>query len=170
MRAKSASAAVMIVSALLACPVRGAQTARPTHRSAFPAVTATCKRLVEEVVASDASDQPTSTVWTNLTDGLVNFTSTRVGCVIVTLSGDVTAPGEFMFVRALLDARTPCTPSDNLNNALFVADSGQVQETNAMTYVCTGIAVGTHSIQMQYESYVGGPVTFYGHTLTVAHN
>jgi hypothetical protein len=38
-----------------------------------------------------------------------------------------------------------------------------------MTYLCANVPIGTHSIQMQYESYQGGAVTFYGHTLVVAH-
>jgi hypothetical protein len=163
--------AALIVSVLLSEPMAlaRAQTARPPQRLAHPAVTATCKMRTDEVVASDASDQTTATVWTNLTDGLVSFTSRRAGCVIVTLSGDVTAPNEFMFVRVLLDGQTACTPSDNLNNALFAADEN-VQEPRAMTYLCAEVPAGTHSVQIQYESYVGGPVTFYGHTLLVGHN
>ena len=160
------------ICALLAAQAAfaGAQIAQPSQSSSHPAVTATCKRLIEEVIASDATDQTTATVWTNLTDGLVSYTTRKAGCVIVTLSGAVTAPNEFMFVRAWLDGKTICTPSDNQNNAIFAADTGAVQEPRAMTYVCTGVAAGSHSLQMQYESYVGGPVTFYGHTLTVAHN
>ena len=123
---------------------------------------------MQAIIASDASDQTSSTTWGNLTDGLVSFTSNRVGCVVVTLSGVATANNEIMFVRAVLDGTTTCAPS-SLNSQIFVADE-YPGTAHSMTWLCANVAVGTHSIQAQYESYFGAAVTFSGHTLTVEHN
>jgi hypothetical protein len=149
-------------------PPAGAQTVQPMRH--FAAATAVdCKRPRDtQIFASDASDQTSSTVWVNLTDGLVSFTSTRVGCVIATLSGTASANNEIMFVRAVLDGTTTCAPS-SLNSQIFVGDE-YIGTTHSMTWLCASVAVGAHALQMQYESYFGDAVTFSGHTLTVMHN
>jgi hypothetical protein len=152
----------------LALPA-GAQSAQPSRHFAPAATAVDCKRPRDtQILASDAADQTTSEGWVSLTDGLIGFTTTRIGCVIVTLSGTAAANNEIMFVRAELDGTTICAPS-NINNQIFVADE-DTGTAHAMTWLCANVAVGKHSIQVQYESYFGDPVTFSGHTLTVEHN
>jgi hypothetical protein len=89
--------------------------------------------------------------------------------VVVTLSGASDAPGDYLLVQAVLDARTPCAPSSAVNSQIFAGNSSN-DEAHSMTYICPDVAVGSHAIQMQYESYAGNLVTFSGHTLVVAHN
>lgn len=141
----------------------------PPRHFASPAVAASCKNRVEETIASDAYDQTTSTTWVNLTDGLISYSTRRAGCALVTLSGASSAGGDFLLVQALLDGTTVCAPSGNINSQIFASGSTE-DEAHSMTYLCTNVAAGSHTLQMQYESYAGGSVTFSGHTLVVAHN
>ena len=169
-REMRATLAMLGVSAALAVivPQAGAEPAQSPRHLAPAGTVIDCKRPRDtQILASDASDQTTSQGWITLTDGTVSFTSTKPGCVIVTLSGNAAANSEIMFVRALLDSATTCAPS-NINNQIFVADE-YPGTMHSMTWLCSGVAAGAHSIQVQYESYFGDPVTFSGHTLTVAH-
>jgi hypothetical protein len=125
-------------------PPACAQTVAPSRHFAPATAAVDCKRLADNlIIASNATDQTTSKGWVNLSDGLISFTTKRVGCVIVTLSGAAVAPSDFMFVQALLDGTTACAPSNNLNDAIFTAEESSIQVAHSMTYLCANVPIGT---------------------------
>lgn len=124
-------------------------------------------------LSSDGFDQTLSTVWNDITDGRLNFTTAATGCVIVTFSalGSTTSNGGFnlLHVRTLLDVNSLCMPA-NANDVFLSASPPGISSNNSIVRVCKNIAAGSHSVRVQYRSGDGDLVAIGSHVLTVMHN
>lgn len=142
------------------------------------AVTAHCTGMtVTDSIESNSDDQTQSTTWQNIPDGLLHFTTSGPGCVVITFSApaDVSNPNKsysYLFVRTLLDGNRLCVPDGSPAEATFLA-SGQPPPAIAasITHVCKNVAAGAHTVRVQFSiGQVGEDGELAGHVLTVTHN
>jgi hypothetical protein len=134
---------------------------------------------ITDYTSSYAFDDTNSTNWVNVTDGLVNFTTSSTGCVVITFAGPATATatndGQYnqLHVRTLLDGSNACVPAPY--NDTFASDASPSPEiASSITRVCKNVAAGAHTVQAQYRkdehTVSAGDVIIYSHVLTVTHN
>jgi hypothetical protein len=126
---------------------------------------------VTDYISSYAVDVTNSSVWQNVTDAHLNFTTSSTGCVIVTFSGPAfstaASPGEatVLRVRTLLDGNNLCVPAPYIN-VVSEAPNPQPEIATSITRICKNVAGGTHTVQAQLSAQ-GAIVS---HVLTVTHN
>lgn len=161
------------IAAILAAqiPAAGAAAAQQMSSSLLPppptVAAGTCFGLHSmKFTVSRTIEATTSQTYVDVADGgNIGFTSTALGCVVVTFSGDmeVANTGNSLIVRIVLDS-APCEPSDMvlLSHAGF--------DSRAMTFVCGDVPAGSHAIQAEYRSYKAGQsVAVATRTLTVSY-
>ena len=130
---------------------------------------------VTDFLTSDSDAQTQSTTWQNVPSGLLRFTTSNTGCVVITFSAlaNVSNPDSsysYLLVRTLLDGKKLCVPASQ--SATFLA-SGQPPPVTAasITHVCQNVAAGAHKVQVQFAvDGVGEDGELVGHTLTITHN
>ena len=130
---------------------------------------------VTTYVSSSANDQTYSTTFVNITDGLLHFTTSSPGCVIITFSGfaavhPLAGSGETLHVRTLLDGNNLCMPAVAVDYFLLAESNPATGGAHSITRICKNVTAGAHSVQVQYHEDGGGAVDIEGHVLTVTHN
>jgi len=139
------------------------------------AVTGNCATTASKYKTSfSAIDDTTSTTYQNIAESGIRFVQggTKPGCVRVAFSAEARAntdPGQLddqvMYVRPFLDGDTLCQP----NAVAFVASDPDFTQltAHAMTFVCTDVAPGSHTVRMQYLNFGEGEVHIARRTLFV---
>src|SRR5581483_5766229 len=157
----------VIFAAALALVLQGGFAAAQANSSSGHCTAMT----VTDYVSSDAAINTTSGAWVNVIDGHLNFTTSNIGCVMITFSAEAgvfTNGGsltEAMHVRTLMDGNNLCAPATMPDIFLLSTDPAP-QTANSITHVCKNVAAGAHNVQMQYRSTAGGTVQMVGHVLT----
>jgi opacity protein-like surface antigen len=156
--------------AMAASSVSAAQAAPARSASAEPASTGSCTTKKTEYTAADAFDESDSISFVNLTtSGSITFKQAKSGCVAGTFFANAgnTVDADNVVLQVLLD-NTPCAP---LTDTYFFANSGYDFSSHSAGFFCgANIAPGTHKIQVQYSSYLGGEVEFFQRSLVVNHS
>lgn len=130
---------------------------------------------VTNTLTSDTVNSTTSTDWITLVDGLLNFTTSKAGCVIVTFSApaytNASDGGDYktLHVRVVLDRNSLCVPanySDDFSSAIYPPPI----TANSITRVCPNVGTGGHRVQVQFHSDDStNSAVILSHVLTVAH-
>jgi hypothetical protein len=131
---------------------------------------------VTDYISSASTSTTNSTAWQNVIDAHLNFTTSGVGCVIITFSGPANvAPSvandyAVLHVRTLLDGNNLCVP------ALFDDRFSEAQvpvpvTANSITRICKNVAARPHAIQVQFHSDNSNYFVYiHSSLLTVTHN
>lgn len=147
--------------------------AKPIHPSQHPdpvTISGSCKVPKVEIIASNVElDGDGSTEWEDISDAKIDFSTRRIGCVIITFSGVAVTGNEVLRVQMLLDGTTACGAAyGEPVNTVFAAQAVQYA-ISSMTYFCKDVPPGDHYVQAQYTTFWGGIVDLMNHTMTVAH-
>lgn len=126
---------------------------------------------VTDYLSSSFNNSTDSHSWVDITDGRLNFTTSAIGCVMITFSAvaNVIPSGGYssLHVRTLLDGATcmPAQADDTFEDAVNPAPTG----ARAFTRVCKNVPAGVHAVRVQYSNF-GGTGQTTAHVLTVTHN
>ena len=157
--------------AVSASSLISAANAASLDRSPFaPSVSSgSCVISKTEYAAADSFDESTSTNFVNLGDaGSITFKQVRTGCVGGTFfanAGNVNT-GDEVVMQILLDG-TACAP---LTSDYIFANSGTDFSSHSVAFFCgSSVVPGSHTIQVEYHSFLGGNVEFFQRSLEVAH-
>ncbi len=161
-----AAALTVPASALMSAAHAGAASRTPF----VTAGTGSCTFKKTEIAAADAFDETTSTSFVNLTTaGSISFTQKKAGCIAGTFFANAgnAADADNVVLQVLLDGAA-CAP---LTDTYFFANSGYDFSSHSAAFFCgASIAAGSHKIQVQYSSYLGGEAEFYQRSLMVNHS
>jgi hypothetical protein len=129
-----------------------------------------CTFKKTEIAAATSFDENSSTAFVKLGNaGSINFTQANRGCVAGTFfanAGNMNA-GDHVLLQVLLDGAA-CAP---LTGSYVFANAGDDLSSHSAAFFCgAGIAPGTHKIQVEYASGLGGNVQFFQRTLEVTHD
>ena len=132
--------------------------------------TGSCVVKKSEIAAADTHEESDSVVFVNVgTAGAISFKQARAGCVAGTFYANAgnDNEGDNMVLQVLLD-NTPCAP---LTDRFIFANAGLDFSSHAVEFFCgANIQPGTHRIQVQYSSGLGGTVEIYQRSLVVNHS
>lgn len=125
-----------------------------------------------QFVVTDSNAITSVTTYGDVPDGRINIKTTAKGCIVVTISSDVWVADadNSLILEAALDDLAVCPPGDNTfanSNSDPNADYPE-RGDRAMTMLCSGIAPGSHFIQLKMKSAFGGETVELGkRTITV---
>lgn len=121
--------------------------------AAAPNLAGGCDTTASKFKVYTSSPQTTnSSNYSDIVGTNVSFRQggTAAGCVIVTFASEaMVSTGGQMVVRALLETDALCGPAD----VSFVPVSNAMSNLGAqsMTFVCTNVAPGNHTVRVQYH-------------------
>lgn len=138
---------------------------------AWAQATNSCTVRKTEITAANALDQTTSPSFVNVgASGAVTFTSAGVGCISGTFSaaGGNVNPGDNIRLQVLLDG-AQCAPLTG--NQGFAGDQASGGGTYSADFFCGArVALGPHTVQVQFHSGSGGNAQIYQRILSVRHD
>src|SRR5690348_1695981 len=107
----------LILGSILPFVMASPAPAADFHGNQQPPVSTagTCTETAAAYSVSTSFQSTNRTSWTTVTGTTVSFTQGAAGCVEVSFSAEAgTVPGENLLVRAVLDDKTVCNPTNNL--------------------------------------------------------
>lgn len=141
--------------------------------AATAASSGTCGNLATVDFKTDDSlnASTTSTNFVDVPNAKISFTQGSPGCAIVTFSAESWAPSNRLtLIRARLDSSTTAQPgSIQLSGDDDENYNGKWARAQGFTLVFPSVSSGSHTVQIQYESWNGGKVYIYKHTTVVQH-
>src|SRR5690348_7033570 len=136
-----------LISAALALVLQGAFAAAQAVNASGHCTGMT----VIDYLSSDSNDHTSSTAWSNVADGHLNFTTSGTGCVMITFSGPAFATPssnnvyEALYVRTLLDGNNVCAPA-LMAEVFSDAEYPDPETANSITRICKNVAAGAHAV------------------------
>jgi hypothetical protein len=123
-------------------------SAQPLRRGTV--VSGQCQTTAQNFVAATNRVKSEINGVVSLLPDRVTFVQGRTGCVLVTFSSEIQAPGGLQ-VRPLLDGNPTSVPS-----TAILTTMGQNYETHSMSYVFTEIPPGRHQLRFEIATGLAG--------------
>ena len=148
----------LVLGSALLVPLALPATAGDFHDTKLPAATSTgtCTESAAGYSVATGAQYTSKTGWTTVNGTTISFKQGSAGCVEVSFSGETaTTPGDNLLARVVLDTSTVCTPTNNLFGAEGNSDN---PADRAMNFICPTVAVGSHTVKVQFASRFGAKV------------
>jgi hypothetical protein len=164
-----ATALTATLLVLTGWPVSRAYAAGPSLWLAPATGSGSCTFTNTEIATADSFDESNSTSFVNLKEaGEIAFKQSKTGCVAGSFfanAGNESAD-DHVLLQVLLDG-VACAP---LTGGFVFANAGSDFTSHSVAFFCGAkIALGKHTIRVQYASGLGGKSAFFQHTLEVTH-